>query len=364
MIVRRDVLKGLAASGAAACLPGRPSPSAAAAAPAEIARIGAVAEKAGITFGTAFDRSALDNPDYARLIATHARVLTTDYSLKFGPLRGDGLTADFTWTDRMMDFGEKAGIPVRGHALIWNEGNPTWLAKLSSERRAYWLDRHITEVMDRYWGRMHSWDVVNEPFWPGHGHKGGFRGGPWFDAMGPDYIYRAFARAHRVEPNARLVLNEAFTEAATPLGLEVRQNLLRLVDEIKSRGLRLDAVGLQGHIRDMNPFDPDGWRKFLGELAARDVEIWITEMDVDDRLFKGTTAERDARCAEVWRAMLDIALDQPKVTTVITWELADRFSSYVDEYGPTTRPLLFDEHLKPKPSYHAVIAALEARRRR
>ncbi|MER2605521.1 MAG: endo-1,4-beta-xylanase [Siculibacillus sp.] len=353
---RRDVLKAMAGGVAASAFGGG-------AANAEIARIGQVAAQAGITFGTAFDAGALDIESYKKLIETHARILTTDYSMKFGPLRPNGPEANFTATDRMVAFAEKAGLPIRGHTLIWNEGNPTWLAKLSSERRSYWLDKHITEVMDHYYGRMHSWDVVNEPFWPDHGHKGGFRNGPWYEAMGPDYIYRAFARAQKVEPGVKLVLNEAFTESATPLGLAVRQNLLRLVDEIKHRGLRLDAVGLQGHIRAFNPLDADGWRRFLSDLAARGVEIYITEVDVDDRMFKGTDAERDAQCATVWRRLIDTALDEPKVTTIITWELADRYSSYVDEYGPTTRPLPFDRDLKPKPAYDALIAALRAKKR-
>jgi len=331
---------------------------------AEVESLGAVAAEAGITFGTAFDRQTVDDPAYARLTREQARILTTDFSFKFLPIRPEGPEPNFTDADRMVDFARAAKIPVRGHTLVWNEGNPTWLKKLSQERRIYWMERHITEMMQRYAGRMHSWDVVNEPFWPGHGNRGGFRGGPWYDAMGPAYVTRAYAIAGPLDPAAKMVLNEAFTESNTELGLAVRTGLLRLVDEIKGKGLRLDAVGLQAHIRPGQPFDPDGWRRFLADLAARDVDIYLTELDVDDRIWKGSDAERDAEVAKTYRHVLDVALDEPRVTTVITWELCDRYSSYVDVYGPTTRCLPFDRDFRPKPAYDAMVSAFRARKRR
>ena len=263
---RRDVLlSGLAAATAGAL------PRTAASADIDI---GNAAASAGVTFGSAFDHAALDVRAYGDLLRRQARILTTDWSMKFGPLRAKGPQADFGGADRIIAFAEEARIPVRGHTLIWNEYNPEWLVRLSRERRAYWLERHIDEVMGRYAGRIHSWDVVNEPFWPDHGVKGGHRLGPWYDALGPAYVTTAFRAAARADPGAKLVLNEAFTESVDRLGLAVRTGLLKLVDEIRAAGLRLDAVGLQGHIIRDRPFDPVGWRRFLGELAARDVEIW------------------------------------------------------------------------------------------
>jgi endo-1,4-beta-xylanase len=348
---RRDLLTGSLAA-LAAGLPGRPALAA--------TSLGDAAARARVTFGSAFDRDAVDDRAYGDLLRREARILTTDWSMKFGALRPRGPEADFTGAERLVRFAEEARIPVRGHTLIWNENNPDWLRKLSRERRASWLDRHVGEVMEHFAGRIHSWDVVNEPFWPDHGNKGGFRGGPWYDALGPGYVLAAFRAAAKADPGAKLVLNEAFTESGDRLGLTVRAGLLRLVDDIRAAGLRLDAVGLQGHITRGRPFDPVGWRRFLADLAARDVEIWITELDVDDHTFSGAPAERDARVAEVYRAVLDTALDEPKVTTVITWELADGFSHYRDVHGADARPLPFDRDLKPKPAFDAMVEAFRA----
>lgn len=354
---RRDLLRTALAAGAGLALPGSPG-----AAPP--VTLGEAAAKAGITFGSAFDLEGIADRGYADLLRTQTRILTTDVSMKFGPLRPKGPEADYSAADRLVAFGEAARIPVRGHTLIWNEYNPAWLTALSRERRAYWLDRHVSEVIERYAGRIHSWDVVNEPFWPDHGARGGYRLGPWWDALGPAYVPAAFRAAAKADRTAKLVLNEAFTESGDRLGLAVRAGLLKLVDDMLDAGLRLDAVGLQGHIVRGRPFDRDGWRRFLADLAARGVEIWITELDVDDAAFPGAGAERDARVAETYRAVLDTALDEPKVTTVICWELADGFSHYRDSRGADARPLPFDRALKPKPAFDAMISAFAARRRR
>lgn len=360
---RRDLLKS-AVLGTAGLVAGSGRLARAAPSAAPIANLGVTAAAAGITFGSAFDREALDHPDYGELIRTHARILTTDFSFKFLPIRANGPEPDFTNADRLVAFAEAAKIPLRGHTLVWNDGNPLWVTKLSQERRIYWMERHMTEMMERYAGRLHSWDVVNEPFWPGHGNRGGWRSGPWYDAMGPAYVPRAYALAAKLDPKAKLVLNEAFTEGNTEMGRVVRAGLLKLVDDIKGKGLRLDAVGLQTHIRPNEPFVADIWRKFLADLAARDVDIYLTELDVDDRIWQGDDAARDQKVAETYRAVLDCALDEPRVTTVITWELADRFSSYVDIYGPTTRCLPFDRELRPKPAFDAMVAAFRAHKQR
>ena len=77
----------------------------------------------------------------------------------------------------MVAFCQAAGIPIRGHTLIWNEWNPEWLKQAAPGHVAYWLDRHIEEVVGRYAGKFHSWDVVNEPMWPGHNKEFGLRSG-------------------------------------------------------------------------------------------------------------------------------------------------------------------------------------------
>lgn len=349
---RRDVL--ISAAGAAAALV---PPLAGAAAPVDAVPLGEVAAAAGVVFGCSFDRETVDVKPYGDLVRRHARTLTTDNSLKFGSLRGRGPEADFRQADRLIDFAVAAGLPVRGHNLIWGDYTPDWLRRSSTADRIYWFDRHIDEVVGRYAGRIRAWDVVNEPFWPDHGLPHGMRGGPWYEALGPLYVERAFRRVALVDPTATLVLNEAFTEKPDPLGLKVREGLLWLTRELRDRGVKLDVVGLESHMPGDGSFDPPGFRRLLADLAETGVDLYLTELDVDDSQVPGDAAVRDAAVAEVYRTTLETALDEPKVREVVCWQLADGFSHYRDIHGKNARPLPFDRDLRPKPAYEAMVAA-------
>jgi endo-1,4-beta-xylanase len=70
------------------------------------------------------------------------------------------------------------------------------------------FDRHITETVSRYAGKITWWDVVNEPIEPAHGRADGLRSKTWLKVFGPAYIERAFNLVHTADPNAKLFMNE------------------------------------------------------------------------------------------------------------------------------------------------------------
>ncbi|HWV41621.1 endo-1,4-beta-xylanase, partial [Pseudorhodoplanes sp.] len=204
---RRQTLAGLAAMIAGAL---QAPPALAQASLANKARD--VAGKRNILFGSAFDQHIYRSPAYAQLLARECAILTPDYSMKFGSIRAASEVADFTVVDRLFEFADEHKLKMRGHTLIWNDNMPDWTRRLSSAEMTRLLDRHIDEVAGRYSGRVHSWDVVNEPIWVDSRNEGGLRGGPWYAALGRDYIARSFRRARQADPHGRLVLNEAFLE--------------------------------------------------------------------------------------------------------------------------------------------------------
>jgi endo-1,4-beta-xylanase len=363
--------------------PARPSPTrrealalalaattgAALAAPAGQEGLGTIAARAGILFGAAIAESALTDPAYGDLYRRETRIVTTENALKFDFLRPGPGPIQFAPADRLVDFATQAGLAIRGSALIWNDNAPPWLRAMSGREIERLLEPHIEAVLGRYAGRMHSWDVVNEPFWPGHNEVGGFRRGPWLSAMGPDYIIRAFKRAGQTDSRARLVLNEALTERGDALGRQVRQLLLTLVDRIQDAGAPLHAVGLESHVQPRYGFDPGAFGQFLDDIARRGLDIYITELDIDDHLMPAAIPARDEAVAGHYRAYLEIVLAQPRVKVVQSWGLADPFSWYQDaavmkELGSSrpARPLLFDGALARKPAWQAVADAFARRR--
>jgi endo-1,4-beta-xylanase len=358
---RRAVLGLLAA---AAVAPAR----SAAAEIGDVPSLGAIAAARGLYFGTAFDTEILDNPKLRDLYRHQARILTTDVSMKFWSVRPEENQTRFQPADRLVDFANSENIPIRGHTLIWNDWNPPWLSKISASRCEYWLDRHIDEMVGRYSGRVQSWDVVNEPFWPGHNKPGGFRDGPWYAAMGKDYIRRAYVRASQADKHVKLSLNEAGAEWALKESPIHKAGVLQLIDEIRDAGARLDIIGLECHWMSFIEHDPTKLAEFLGRLAEKKVDIYITELDVDDRNMPDDIAARDEQVAARYAELLRVALQEQAVKAVITWELADSASWYRSIYkapwgsNRKPRPLPFDEQAAPKRAYEAVAAALRARK--
>jgi endo-1,4-beta-xylanase len=352
---------------AAACIAAGSS-RARAAAPA--ASLGTIAAANGYLFGAAAAEVIDSDPAYRDLYITQAKLITTDVALKIGRIAPQPGPKHFESADKLLAFCASHGIAMRGHCLMWNEWVPDWIKAMSTAERRKYFDAYIDEVVARYSGMLQSWDVVNEPFWPGHNAPGGFRVGPWYDAFGTDYIRRAFQRAAQVDGRTPLVLNEAQTERDDELGLTVRRGLLKLVADLKNAGVKLDVVGLQGHLQPQYPHDPARFNDFLYSLAALGVDIYITEFDVCDDVFPQDIEARDQAVARTARQFLQTTLNHPAVKAVVTWELADKYSFYKGlalQKDPATkrlpRPLPYDEQLRPKPMWYAMAQSFEGARR-
>jgi endo-1,4-beta-xylanase len=332
--------------------------------------LGAIAAKNGFVFGAAAGPVIDKDAAYRELYTTQTRIITTDVAMKMGTIVPQPGPKRFESADRLLQFCAGNRIAMRGHCLIWNEWVPQWIKSMSVPERQAFFDCYIEEVAARYAGKLHSWDVVNEPFWPGHKAPGGYRLGPWYDAFGTGYVRRAFERVASVDKKTKLVLNEAQTERDDEVGLAVRSGLLRLVDELRDAGVPLHAVGLQGHLQPRYPHDPARFAEFLHALADRKVDIYVTEFDVRDDTFPDDIPTRDAMIADTAEKFLTNALHVPAVKVVIAWELADNYSFYTDaakKKDPLAqrlpRPLPFDSAMQRKPLWFAMARAFENARK-
>jgi endo-1,4-beta-xylanase len=360
-VSRRRLLQTTVAGIAAAnarLAPAAPTPS-----------LGAIAARNGYLFGAAAAEVIDNDAAYRDLYITQTKLITTDVALKSGRIAPQPGPKHYESADRLLAFCDQHRIAMRGHCLIWNEWNPAWVKNMSTSERRVFFDSYIEEVVTRYRGKLQSWDIVNEPFWPGHHAPGGFRMGPWYDAFGPDYVRRAFERATMVDRNTKFVLNEAQTERDDELGLAVRRGLLKLVADLKDAGVKLDVVGLQGHLQPQYPHDPARFDEFLHALSALGVDIYITEFDVCDDIFPDDAEARDAAVAKTAQQFLDTTLRHPAVKALITWELADNYSFYRGIFrarNPTAsrlpRPLPYDDRLQAKPLWGAIAQAFESAR--
>lgn len=335
-----------------------------------LSNLGRIAGEKGIKFGSAFDREVLSDMHYRTAIAQTCRIGAIENSLKFDWLRPRGSTADYSFADRLIDFATVNQIAPKGAAMIWNDWTPPWLNALSSHEIAATMDRHIDETASRYAGRMWAWDVVNEPFFPLHGRAGGFRKGPWLDAMGPDYIERAFRRAAKADPKAHLILNEAFCEQNDAWGTAIRPLLFDFVKRLLGAGVPLAGIGFQAHLKPHLANDYARFAEYASRFAALGLDIHVSELDVDDSSFPDDIALRDGMVAAQVTKFLTPMLAVPRLNSVCVWHLSDRFSWYantdwfageVRKAGgdPRRKPRthFLDADLNPKPAWRALEAA-------
>ena len=327
--------------------------------------LGDIAATKGITFGAAAAHAIFKDAAYRHLYVTQTRIVTADTALKIGAIAPHPGPKHFERADRLLAFCGDHHIRMRGHCLIWNEWVPAWIKAMSNAERRRYFDAYIEEVVGHYAGRLQSWDIVNEPFWPGHHAPGGFRVGPWYDAFGPDYIRRAFVRAAQADNKTRFVLNEAQTERDDDLGHTIRRDLLKLVADLKHAGVKLDVVGLESHLQPQYPQDLGRYAAFLHDLAGLGVDIYLTEFDVRDDTFPNDTKTRDAKVAAFGGRFLDTALRNPAVKTLITWELSDEYSFYKGIWqhkhpfsSRLPRPLPYDAQMHRKPLWHVIARSL------
>ena len=372
---RRAALLG--AAGAAAGLAGGRRTSAAQegtpqATPIARAPLWQTAWQRGLVYGTSATTWQLDDADYARLVADEAAILFTEDDLLWWRLRPTpDASLDFQYGDRFIDFAEGNGQLVFGAHLVWDEGfGEGWTEEDiwgldEAAARGLMLDT-IAAVMGRYRGRVAGWVVVNEAI-DAHEADGLRRDFPWYETIGPSYIAEAFQAAQEADPDALLVLNEfGFeTDDEFDTAADRRANTLLVLDNLLADDVPVQALGVEAHLRADGfgeKFDPDGYRAFLAEVAARGLTILITELDVLDDGLPAEIGPRDAAIADIYARYLDAALQEPAVGAVMTFGLSDRYTWLQEdtprEDGAPRRPLPFDDELRPKPAYAALANAL------
>jgi endo-1,4-beta-xylanase len=340
------------------------------------ASLKAHAAASGLLFGCAVAPALLDqDPAYAALIREQASIVVAENVMKWGPLRPTPTTYNFDPADALVAFAERNHMKIRGHNLCWHRQLPTWFASVAPRANARaLLVAHIETVAGRYAGRMHSWDVVNEAIEPKDGRPDGLRLSPWLKLAGDDYIELAFQTARRADPQALLTYNDYGIENETPEAAAKRAAVLMLLRRLRARRVPIDAVGIQSHISAAptpKATDPKytygpGLLRFLSDLRELDLQVFLTEMDVNDRALPPAIPDRDRAVAETYHRYLSTVLTDPAVKAVLTWGITDRYTWLNGEDARPDklpeRPLPFDSGpaaYHPKPAFFSLRESLD-----
>ncbi len=337
--------------------------------------LGAHGAAHGVLYGCAVDVRALANDAaYAKLIREQCRILVAENAMKWGPLRPAVDKFNFDEADALVAFAEENKMKLRGHNLAWHRDNPRWIdATVTAANARQILTTHIETVAGRYAGRMHSWDVVNEAIEIKDGRADGMRNTVWLRLAGDDYLELAFRTARDADPQALLTYNDYGIEGETPEAEQKRQAVLGMLRRMVARRVPVDAVGVQAHLSALavpasgtGPAYGDGMMRFIAAARELGLQVFITEMDVNDKASPANVAFRDAAVEATYKRFLDLVLADPAVRAVLTWGITDRYTWLDRESarsdGQPERPLPFDADYHAAPAFYAMRDAFDRRK--
>ena len=283
----------------------------------------------------------------------------------------------FALADEFVSYCEQNGLKPIGHCLIWHSQAPKWFftdslgQTVSREVMIERIQKHISRVVGRYKGRIHGWDVVNEAV----EGDGSFRQSPFYKIIGEDFIEIAFRAAHEADPDAELYYNDY---SMSDVGK--RETVCRIVRNLKQKGIRIDAVGMQSH-NGLNYPDLTEYEKSIEAFAACGVKVMITELDLNvlpnPENFGGAAVETnyeyqekmnpyknglpDDKAEEIRQRYLDFFKiyykHRDKISRINLWGISDK-NSWLNDWpikGRTNYPLLFDRNYQPKPVVEDII---------
>lgn len=196
-------------------------------------------------------------------------------------------------------------------------------------------------IVTHYKGKIYAWDVVNEAI----DTTGVLNNTFFYERLGISYITDAFYLAKSLDPDAKLYINDYFTD-----GFNDKSNgLYNFVKQMLAEGVPIEGVGFQGHFYVGTV--PSDLEANLQRFIDLGVEVAFTEVDIHIKGEKNATALEQQ--AKDFATVFQTCQKLEKCVGITIWGWSDKFS-----YLPANTPHMWDENLVPKPALAAVKAVL------
>ncbi|THV01563.1 endo-1,4-beta xylanase [Dendrothele bispora CBS 962.96] len=327
-----------------------------------------VAKSAGkLYFGTETDAGTPEMSDsqFVALASNSAMFgqITPGNSFKWDSTEPSQGQFSFTLADELAAFAEKEwsnssryerllrhhflhrifnNVYILGHNCVWYNQLPSWVSSggFDSATLTQILQDHVTTVVSHFTGQIQL-GCSQRTFqrrW-----NAAFIRLP--DTLGQSYIDIALQAARAADPNAKLYINDYNIEGS---GAKASA-MLSLVQDLKSRNIPLDGIGLQGHfiVGEL----PSDLQSTLEAFTALGVEVAYTEVDI-----RMTLPETDALLEQQqkdYQTVVAACMAVENCVGVTTWAswIPTTFSGQGDA-------LPWDENFQTKPAYDGIVAAL------
>ena len=330
--------------------------------------------------------------DYAQVAATEFSAVTASIYMPWGgmaPVDSNDVRAgrlapvDVSGFVEIVDWA-KVGtrdLDVHGHTLVWPAANATqsWYADPALDGHRRTVLRHWVTSVAAASDEVAIWDVVNEVIADEPDGEHADRWGVATDTLeyrdlGPGWVDEVFAwAAESADDDVELIINDYGIAEIN----EKSDHLFAYVQELRRRGVPVDGVGMQMHLRAWSPLDLTSVRANVERFLDAGFSVHVTELDVmateSSNPAIGPSEQQLAAQAERFREIVELAVTTPGFDTVLLWDFADDRSWLhpIQQWAPglDTGTYTFPApwsggavgyELEPKPAYWAIGAALDA----
>ncbi|KAF7718919.1 Endo-1,4-beta-xylanase [Penicillium ucsense] len=315
-------------------------------------------------FGTAADipnTAETTDAAYLKVLRKNFGEVTPANAMKFMYTEPEQNVFNFTAGDEFLEIAGRHGAQIRCHNLVWASQLSDFVTSKTWTKEALTsvMKNHIYKTVQHFGRRCYSWDVVNEAI----NGDGSFSSSVWYNTIGEEYFYLAFkfaqdALAEIGAHEVKLYYNDYGIENQ---GVK-SSTVLQLVKNLRSRGIRIDGVGLESHfIVGETPSLADQVATKEAYIEA-DLEVAITELDIRFAQVPYYTPAVQKQQAQDYYTSVESCLNVgPRCIGVVVWDFDDAYSWVPGTFAGQGGACLFNDTLEAKPAFFAVAEALEGK---
>ena len=281
----------------------------------------------------------------------------------------------FDDSDKYVQFGLDNNMHIVGHALIWHSQIADFMNSIKdSTEMMQHVDNHISTLVNRYRGKVDTWDVVNEAL----NEDGTLRESIFLKVLGENYLETVYKLAEKHDSNADLAYNDY--NLCEP---KKRKGAIKLIKSLQKNGAKINSVGIQAHWQLTSPSLEEIETSILA-FSELGVKVMFTELDISvlpspweqngaevSQNFKNFEGDKKMnpfpknlpnsmkiKLAERYEDIFKLFLKhKEKISRVTFWGVTDKFS-WLNDWpikGRTNYPLLFDRNYKEKKAYQRMM---------
>lgn len=230
--------------------------------------------------------------------------------------------------DTIMEFCRENGIRAKGHCLVYNSFQPSWISD-DNETLKRQITKRIKEIGERYGDEIFDFDVINEMIsiyknaYPGNG----MRNMQISDEA--DHEKWAFETCRRYLPNANLYWNEGMFESFGKDYKGFRSFYYLMIEKMLREGVRIDGIGMQYHAYASKESAEEKLREVCNPLRMIDVlerygdfrlPIHISEVSIPS--YSNETGDEELQ-AELTERLYKLWFSSKYCESIVWWNLCD-----------------------------------------